>query len=135
MLVEAVNHCLKNGLNGTTDYRAFASDVGYVGQDRSSNKFQPTLTRFGLFLCCIIIFIIYSRLFKTSTVGIFSAIVSTVFRFGALSLVVYLFLEDQNSSNETLVLMLTPLRVYSQVPVLVYNFTRYIRKKSWHGRD
>ena len=68
----------------------------------------------------------------------FSAIVSTVFRFGALSLVVSLFLEDQNSSNETLVLMLTPLRVFSQVPVLVwalYNLTRYIRKKSWHGRD
>ena len=138
--VEAMNHCLKNGLNGTTDHRAFAGVFIFaIPMLGMWNKIVRLIT-FSQYSHILVYFFVasgvslflsYSRPFKT-TVGNLSASFYCIL-FGGLSLVVYLCLEDESSSNETLTFMLTPLLILSQVPVLIwalYNLATYIYKRS-----
>ena len=136
--VEALNHCFKDGLNGTVDYRACAGILlfglpmlGIWVKIFDLNFHQYSHIMIYCFVASFLsLFVSYSRPFK-STVGNLSASFYGIL-FGMLDLVVYLCLEDPRTSSETLGLMAAPLLLSSQVPVLLwalYKVVLYITKR------
>ena len=131
--VEALNHCFKDGLDGTTDCRALAGFC-IVGVPVCCLVFrvlfyaQKKFTYLFIFLAgpSLSLLVSYSQPFKSTVANI------SVSFFLFVSLIVILAFNFWTITDTSLENLSTFIFIFFQVPCfawVLYNFVRYIRKK------
>ena len=131
--VEALNHCFRDGLNDTTDYRALAGVVVIsvpltclFGWLLDYTQCPTTITCF--ITLCLSLVTSHSRPFKSTIANMSASFYFTLN--GAIALTYsYWSFNQENSSLELMFAFILPL---SQTPVLgwaLYNLVCYILKK------